>query len=227
MHWYTQTGRLLCNGPQISTTFTFQANNSLQFPGPWRNNLWNQIIGALRDVPLEYITLRCKMYFKQFQDTDEKIGGLFIVLFGHLNIIYILKLSICESWYMHAYVCANAFVYVYMNIYMSIFYVCMYVCIYVFLFCHFILTPICRSNLTSVIIWNICFLFVFVPTWNTVFLIFLLLLFRGTMATWLSVWCDPYPTNACTTVPISAPMWCILGYGTGALWDLWELSRNT
>ena len=52
---------------------------------------------------------------------------------------------------MHAFMCANAYVHVYLNIYISIAYLCMYVCMYVFLSCHFILTPIYRSNLTSVV----------------------------------------------------------------------------
>ena len=56
---------------------------------------------------------------------------------------------------MHAYVCANVYVHVYMNIHISIFCVCMYACMCIFLFCHFILTPIYRSNLTSIVIWDI------------------------------------------------------------------------
>ena len=42
---------------------------------------------------------------------------------------------------------------------------------------------------------------------------------------------DKYPTmhhfvtEMCTHVHISVTNWCILGYSTGALWDLWNRSR--
>ena len=44
---------------------------------------------------------------------------------------------------------------------------------------------------------------------------------------------DKYPTmhhfvsEMCTCVHISVTKWCIVGYGTGALWDLWNGSIVT
>ena len=32
----------------------------------------------------------------------------------------------------------------------------------------------------------------------------------------------PFITEMCTCVHISVTKWCIVGYGTGALWDLWN-----
>ena len=85
---------------------------------------------------------------------------LFSVWFGHLNFLYLLKLYMCESWYACIYVCKCicACIFEYIHIY-SLF---VYVCMYVFLSCHFILTPIYRSNLTSVVIWNIWQLSLFI-----------------------------------------------------------------
>ena len=44
---------------------------------------------------------------------------------------------------------------------------------------------------------------------------------------------DKYPTishivtEMCTDVHISVTEWCIVGYETGALWDLWDGSNTT
>ena len=36
-----------------------------------------------------------------------------------------------------------------------------------------------------------------------------------------------FVTEMCTCVHISVTKWCIVGYGTGALWDLWDGSIST
>ena len=76
--------------------------------------------------------------------------------------MYLLKLYICESWYAcicvckrkSIYMCIYICIYIYIYEYIHVYILFVDVCMYVFLFCHFILTPIYRSSLTSAVVWN-------------------------------------------------------------------------